>query len=273
MVEAVENSAHASPSLLQGYRILVTRPEPENQLLCAALTTLGATTHALPLQTRLSEVNAPPPDLDAHQGVIVVSPTAAQLAAPAIQAAHLNWQPIWSAIGKSTATQLENLLGVHVITPDPENSEALLKLAFLQTAQVQNQQWLLIKGQGGRTTIQDVLIQRGAQVSIWNLYQREPSVIYQQAMHDIQCCGFKSDAIMVTNAEALQLLVKLIDQHQTQAVLQLPIVVPGSRLTALARALGFQQVISSDGAQNDCLIAALQNFLLSAAPKICDHPS
>ncbi len=258
------------PKPLAGYCILVTRPEAETQLLCDRLTELGANTIALPLQTRLSQVSAPPHDLQQHHGVIVVSPTAAELAAPSLTTAILNWQPIWLAIGKSTADKLHALLQVNVTSPDPENSESLLTLPVLQTASVKSQRWLLIKGQGGRTTIQDALIERGASISIWNLYQREPSAIYQQALQDATLCGLNSDVVMASNAEALHLLVKLLEKHQPEKIQQFIIVVPGSRLAALARTLGFAQIVSSAGAQIDSLISALQNYLLSHPPQICD---
>jgi uroporphyrinogen-III synthase len=254
-----------------GYRILVTRPEKETQQLCAQLTELGASTIALPLQTRLAEISAPPPNLHQHHGVIVVSPTAAQLAASVIDLNQLHWQPVWLAIGKSTARQLHNLLRVNVLTPEPENSEALLALPMLQADAVKQQHWLLIKGQGGRATIQETLCARGANISIWNLYQREPSAAYQNALQEASACGLDSQVVMVSNAEALQLLVKLLQKHQPTKISELIIVVPGPRLTALARTLGFTQVISSAGAQSDCLIVALQNYLLSAPPQVCDH--
>ena len=254
-----------------GYRILVTRPELETQLLCAQLNELGAITFALPLQTRLTEISAPPPDLQQHHGVIVVSPTAAQLAASVMNLDQLHWQPIWLAIGKSTAMQLQNLLQVKAITPDPENSEALLALPMLQAAAVKQQRWLLIKGQGGRATIQEALTARGANISIWNLYQREPSAAYQHALEDASACGLDSQIVIVTNAEALQLFVKLLQKHQPDKIQKLILVVPGPRLTGLARTLGFKKVVSSAGAQSEGLITALENYLLSAPPQVCDH--
>lgn len=252
---------------------MVTRPEAEAQLLCAQLSQLGADSIALPLQTRLQEISAPPANLNQHHGVIVVSPTAAQLAASVLKLDSLQWQPLWLAIGKSTALQLQNLLQVNVITPEPENSEALLNLPLLQADVVKQQRWLLIKGQGGRATIQQVLSERGASISIWHLYQREPSAAYQQALEDASVCALDSDVVIVTNAEALKLLVNLIQKHQPERIQQLILVVPGPRLSGIARTLGFSRVISSAGAQNDCLIAALQNYLLSHPPQVCHHHS
>lgn len=251
-------------SRLQGLHILVTRPEPENAKLCTQLQNLGAIAYALPLQTR-TPTHAQLPQ-DNFDGVIAISAFAVQLAGPQLQAlssplrsASLSSQVkpvVWMAIGKTTAAAFSEFIQQPILTPTPEHSEALLDLPQLQ--QVENQTWLLIKGEGGRTQIQDTLTQRGAHVQICNLYQRQTSHQYQHALTATQPGWLNCQWALLHNGEALLLLARLWQQHQRE----LPaVIVPSQRLASLAHQLGFIQCITSPGAQSEQMITALENRL------------
>lgn len=78
------------------------------------------------------------------------------------------------AVGKTTATALQQAgISVTLIPEDP-SSEGLLNLPELQ--QLQNKNIVIFRGKSGRTLLDETLRQRGAIVSEILLYERLPSI-------------------------------------------------------------------------------------------------
>lgn len=185
-----------------------------------------------------------------HDKVIFVSTTASQLTSN-----YLTSYPdtlSYFAVGKSTAEILLKS-GIKVITPSEESSEGLLALPDFQD--VSGKSIIIIKGQGGRQTLTEVLEQRGAQVSEVPIYRRStisrPNATKDWNAEDINC-------IIATSGE---LVSAAFEQFETRWLQAIPWIVVSQRVEILAREKGVQTVFTSKGAQSEKLIAATIRFL------------
>ncbi len=166
---------------LLGLRVLICRPERQARGLQSCLQELGAEVDLLPclevvpvVQSQL--VKEQFVDLDRFQKVIFISQNAAKYGLDWIDQ---YWPQLpegidWYAIGGKTAAVLAKQLtafGIAIRQPfNAADSEALLELASLQ--QVAGQKILIVRGEGGREYLPQVLTTRGAQISFAEVYTR-----------------------------------------------------------------------------------------------------
>ncbi|MEJ2045990.1 MAG: uroporphyrinogen-III synthase [Reinekea sp.] len=111
-------------------------------------------------------------NLDQYKGVICVSPIAARVL---INALDQYWpmppvQVNWLCNGPRTATLLEQA-GLHASHPDAGYTAEDI-LALPQTHVTAGDKWLIVKGEGGRTTLAETLSKRGAGVTEQIVYER-----------------------------------------------------------------------------------------------------
>jgi uroporphyrinogen-III synthase len=131
-----------------------------------------------------------------------------------------------AAVGKKTALSLRNHgLSVDYFPKSFFNSEALLALRPMQ--QVQQQQIIIFRGQGGRDLLRNTLEERGANVTYANVYARRCPVdnIEQLKLHYYQ---HKLDIIVLTSGESLQHLLRLANNEQW--LTQIPLLVGSQRI-------------------------------------------
>ena len=159
--------------------VLVTRPSGAAPPLCEALSSRGYTAHhqALlelhKLAGNTPEIETCIDSLEHYQHLIFISGNAVHFGMQAILARRQRLPQGISvyAIGQATAKLLEGF-GLSVICAGAEmTSESLLALQSL--AQVEGQRILIIKGEGGRTSLRDTLGARGAEVDELPCYQRK----------------------------------------------------------------------------------------------------
>lgn len=112
-------------------------------------------------------------NLDECQGVVCVSPTAARILTEALDQ-YWPMPPLgihWMCNGPRTASVMHTA-GLTVVHPTSDfTAEAVLALP--ETEVTTNDKWLIIKGQGGRTTLRETLESRGANVQELMVYQRQ----------------------------------------------------------------------------------------------------
>lgn len=244
---------------LQGKRVLVPRPEAQAVGLVAVLEAQGATALRLPVLTiqplhQEADKKNKIIDLDHYDDIIVVSRNAAQLGLAAIDQywpqlpTHLRW----FAVGKATAEVLTGF-GVNVIVPAKGfNSEALLELPELQELSVQKV--LILKGEGGRELLAEQLAKRGAQVDTLPLYRRVAIGYETDYLQALFCDA--PDALVATSVEVLKALDDLVSPHLKNHT-ELPIIVASERIANEAGLLGYQQIITANGAADESIVAAL----------------
>ncbi len=144
--------------------VIITRPHEAGAPLAAALRTAGFAPFEWPLLALEPEPEALdrlPPTLPGADWLVVVSPSAARLIAPAL--ARLPAGLRLAAVGRATAQVLEQASGRPVLHPATGNdSEALLALP--DWGALDGRTVVIAKGQGGRPWLAENLARRGARV-------------------------------------------------------------------------------------------------------------
>ncbi|MDX2347173.1 MAG: uroporphyrinogen-III synthase [Legionella sp.] len=233
--------------MLKNLRVLNTRPEHLAKITSNQITKAGGTSIAFPLLN--IEASEPHwihklPALNTIQHAIFISPNAVTYFFKHI--ASNSWPNTIQiyAQGHGTKLALEAQHIFNAMLPEKSDSEHLLKLKALQT--VSDQTILLIKGNEGRTLIQETLIKRHA-----NLI---PIEVYQRTLPTLNLVHAKSlwyedavDIILITSETALKHLFVLFDfdfDNKAAAWLRSkPCWVISERLAKAAKKQGFTHII------------------------------
>ncbi len=158
--------------------------------------------------------------------------------------------PTVIAVGDATSRKLQSELSafpsVNVITPDVHTSEGILAMHHLNEANCQ--QVVIIKGEGGRSTIADVLSEKGMQVNCFNVYKREllPRPIYTKRWKMSEVSGI----IATSEAMALQLIAQF-----GAALFDFPWLTVSSRIANTLTIKGIEEVHVCQRATDQALIA------------------
>lgn len=241
---------------LQGWKLLTTRPEPLAARLLEPLHAAGAQAKNIPL-LELQPLELLPEqrqwllDLDLFHKVVVISPSAARFFLDALDEFWPQW-PVgldWFTVGAGTAKTLQ-AAGIEASFPSQgDKSEDLLTLPALQ--HLHEQKLLLVKGQGGRTLLEETLVSRGAQVKALELYQRLRPRLNHQQLAELNTGDY--DAIVITSGEALQQYIEFTQGTPKKRLLLLP----SHRLEIQAREAGFVDLINTGGAGADAILKSL----------------
>ena len=248
---------------LTGKHILITRPQPENQTSCERFAEWGLNPIALPMMTidALTEqktyIQSQIFDLDLYDKVIFISKNAVRHGVEWIDTC---WPmlPIgitWIGIGKGTSELLNQLgcdLGIQALTTDQsgQTSEDLLAQPILQS--VAGQKILIMGGEGGRTKLENTLVNRGAQVNHLPLYRRNKLDYDAEQVAEAESC----EVVLITSGEGLDNLVDTLSQHNKNWLHKL-MLTPSERVTQIAIQLGWKNVINANGADDNSLYATL----------------
>ncbi|MCV2886182.1 uroporphyrinogen-III synthase [Aestuariibacter sp. AA17] len=156
------------------------------------------------------------------------------------------------AVGSSTALCFK-ARGLESISPENETSEGVLALEDLHS--VSDRKIIILKGMGGRTLIADTLIQRGAIVTPFSVYER------QRLQSCYQPDEIRPDEIVwivVTSAEQAELLASLNQFSWTRSKHW---IVVSNRIAHLLEDKGIQQISVSTAANDDALIAKVRTLM------------
>jgi uroporphyrinogen-III synthase len=255
---------------MTGWRLLLTRPEPECSEQRVALEEHGIQGACLPLLAiealaETAQQSAIICALARYSLVIAISKPAARLGLARIDRywpQPLSDQP-WFCLGSATGQILADY-GLVSYWPDAaQDSEALLADPRLQArlSAALFPRVLIIRGEGGRTLLADHLRLQGVAVDELPVYRRflpsYPTATLRQRIQVERLNG-----LVVSSGQGLVHLHQLAkdDWHQ---LVRLPLFVPSSRVAELAREQGATQVVNCNGASTTALLAALQR---QAAP-------
>ena len=195
--------------------------------------------------------------LSAAEIVIVTSANAARALASVRAALTLDTQVL--AIGHATVEVLRNA----GIDPDPDvdpraNSEALLESPIL--SDVEGQDIVIVKGEGGRPLLWRALMARGAQVQELILYRRGVPETLAPALQDALARGV--DLVTGTSVELVENMLELAGELDQDTLMSTCLVAGGERVLQHAEALGFSSqdnlaaVSPEDGAMFEALCEA-----------------
>ena len=234
---------------LAGRTVLVTRPVPQAAALAQAIEEAGGAAFVFPalaiealpadaLATSLMELR----DADI---AIFISPNAAQFGMATIHAeGGLPAAVEVFAVGPGTARALQAQGVSGVVTPDGQDSEALLALPQLQA--VAGKRVVIVRGVGGRTLLADTLAARGAEVHFMECYRRvRPQADAAPLLARWQAGGI--DAVTVTSAETLDNLSVLLGEAGRPLLLHTPLFAPHEKIADAARRFGIAHVVATPG--------------------------
>jgi uroporphyrinogen-III synthase len=243
-------------------RVLVTRPQPQGEILCQQIRECGWEAIYFPtifIEPILEETDIKPimQKLDQYNWLIFISPQAVYYAQKWL---HQYW-PILpkrikiAAVGLGTAQALqENGFSVVVYPATEWNSEGLLALPQFQ--QINGQKCLIVQGEGGRDLLVKTLLNRLAEV--------EQLIVYRRILPKIDSTPYlsllqnkKIDIIICTSMEGMRNLILLIGEENKHYILTTVILVVSQRLKDYALSLGFEQVWLANNAQNETILKVL----------------
>ncbi|OFC70249.1 uroporphyrinogen-III synthase [Alteromonas confluentis] len=232
--------------------ILITRPAQKLTKSVACFRRAGiATTGCAPVTIGPCDqavtacqhtlINTPP------DYVIVTSAFAVAALPPASQ---IRSNILWFAVGNATAEALREA-GFNAGVPEQQNSEGLLALSQLRDAK--SRQIVIIKGQGGRTTLSNTLLAQGNHVEVFDVYHREKldNPVLTDNWQWQQITG-----IVATSAEMAEQLFRFYDGKTLQAQRWLTV---SERIAAHLKSLGVSNVGVCNDASDNALIAWIKD--------------
>jgi uroporphyrinogen-III synthase len=239
--------------------IMVTRPDPGGAELCEKIQSQGNIALHFP-----TIVFAPPKDeeefmegiaeLGRQDWLLFVSPQAVRASVTAIRQA---WPVLprsvrFAAVGAGTAKAL-NEAGYNVACmPDSEwSSEGLLDSDEFQN--IEEERVAVIRGEGGRELLEQILRERGAEVISVISYQRtKPNV--DVAPYTALLNDGKIDMIVCTSFEGVANLKALFGKAAWEELRQVPLIVVSERIQDLALEEGFQTIWVADNASHEAIL-------------------
>jgi uroporphyrinogen-III synthase len=245
--------------VLSGVRVLVTRPKHQAENLSRLIEAQGG------IAVRFPTLDIVPRDDDAiksdlanlgrFQWVVFISANAVNFALKANSGKIGYTESVrFAAVGKSTAQAMKIAgLPVDLMPENGYNSEALLAMPQLQ--QVEGQNFLIVRGEGGREQLATTLRSRGAAVNYLEVYKRIIPRIDSSPVMEL-LAQHRLDVITVTSAEALQnLSVMLGEKNNNNKLLSLiPLVVVSDRIRCIAADMGFNRITVTDSPNDTAIL-------------------
>ncbi|WP_255556639.1 fused uroporphyrinogen-III synthase HemD/membrane protein HemX [Methylococcus sp. Mc7] len=268
------------PPSLSGLRVLVTRPKDQAEPLCKLVEAAGGSAVRFPLldiepSARAAEAAALLRQVSDWDWWIFVSANAVNQARVLGALPPDGARPRIAAIGKATADALvETGITVDLIPESQANSEGLLNMPEMRD--VADRRILIVRGEGGRETLKERLVERGALVQYAELYRRVPVYTGTEPLVDgLRTAGL--DILTATSGEAIEHLYSLVPPEDRPRLIETPLVVISERLKNQAGSLGFRHVSVADTASDAAVLQALEDVATHlassrAAPNDGDKP-
>ncbi|WP_062791144.1 uroporphyrinogen-III synthase [Aquitalea pelogenes] len=242
-----------------GRRILVARPAAQSGRLQTLLADAGWQGQPFPvmdIQPRPDALAHLPQQAAQADWLFFVSPSAIDIAWPVLQQQALNAR--LACVGQASARRLAGLSGQDILFPTAgSDSEALLALP--QLADVAGQRWLIVRGLGGRTLLADTLRQRGADVTLAEVYQRVDGTPDWSLLDNDP-----PDAMVITSSEMVEQLFRLAGPARAVTLQCLLYCVPHPRIAERLQALGATRIVTTR-ADDEALVSGLREWF-------CRHP-
>lgn len=148
---------------------------------------------------------------------------------------------------------------------DAERTDSQTLLAALDLPALANRAVLILRGESGRELLADALAAAGAQVTQVAAYRRAAPRLDAAGVAQLQHLLASGCDWIITSSEALQILVRLVEQAGSAQpgqdivakLKQQRLIVPHVRIAETAQALGFCNVIRT-ASGDERLLAALQ---------------
>ena len=252
-------------SRLQPFRVLLTRPKAQNDILSQRLQAEGYDTVLLPVfeikaLADGSQLRQQIAQLDYYNWAIFISRSAVQMSEAFI---HQQWPQFpaalrVAAIGKGTAEALQQAQLPAALYPQSNwSSEGLLALPAFQSMAKKNV--ALFCGQGGRELLATTLQQRGAEVTRLVTYQRVLPELNLTPYLDL-VRHEQIHALLATSVEGLSNLKKLFVETEWPRLRKIPLVLISERIMIQAKAFGFTDCFVAKAANQEGILQALNQI-------------
>jgi uroporphyrinogen-III synthase len=253
---------------LEGLTVVVTRPARQAGPFVAMLRDAGADPILLPtIEIEPIEIDAAsraalaPDDFDwtVYTSANAVECSLPQLPRPA--------RTRVAAIGRATARALdEQGIRVDAVPQAASDSEGLLELGVF--TDLRGQRILIVKGAGGRTLLRAELARRGAEVVLCEVYRRRPAAADPAALEALQrASGHTRLIVAVTSGEVLGALLEAAPDGRLPKLRDGTLLVPGERVAASARSLGWRgPLVVAPSAEDGVMFATLARHSGCAGP-------
>lgn len=254
---------------LKDCHILVTRPTHQAESLCQLIeqqcgVAVRFPTLEIVAVDKLSDNPAIATNLlsklSNYRWLIFISANAVNFALKANGGKIAEFEKIQiAAIGQATARELElSRLQVDLMPLTGFDSEALLAMPEFQ--QVDGQGILIVRGQGGREELADVLRSRGANVDYWEVYKRViPNIDNAEVVRLLE--KNRLDVIIITSYEALQNLIAMLGAGYIEKLVRIPLVVISGRISRLADGLGFTRIAVAESPSDSAVLEATKAII------------
>lgn len=237
---------------LKGLTVLVTRPEPQGEILCEKIKNEGGRAIYFPtleivplhrddLQTTFAKMD----------WLIFVSPQAVTQSLKFLKKLPSHIQI--AAIGESSAHLLQkNGISVNCY-PSKWNSEEFLKLKEFES--IQGKKIGIVKGRGGRQFLEASLKERGALVTLIDVYKRQYPKVDPTPILKLLASN-EIDMIVCTSIEGLENLKSLLNPAW-EVLKAVPLLLNSERIATSARQLLFQRIVVAENASYPVLLESL----------------
>jgi uroporphyrinogen-III synthase len=171
-----------------------------------------------------------------------------------------------AAVGHATARTLrQHGIAVAAVPTTTSDSEGLLALDCF--ADLRGRRVLILKGRGGRTLLREELARRGAEVVLGDVYERRRAVAGPAALDALrEACDAGKAVVAATSAEVLAGLLELAPEERCPRLRDAALLVPGDRVAAAARELGWcGPIVVAQGAEDAAMADALVRGLAAGS--------
>jgi uroporphyrinogen-III synthase len=211
-MSATTDSALVNTKPLAGIGVAITRPVEQAKKLTQRINNAGGHVIPFPLieivalddYTQFEQEIA---NIHDYDWILFISSNAVQNSMPRLIKLGIPTQLQFAAIGPTTAESLKEFGIEKVLIPkDRFDSESLLSLPEMH--QMQGKKVMIVRGIGGRDVLANTLMERGAQVTFAECYQR----INPQQNCDVLAHAFAKQQlqrIVVTSSEAMRYLLAM----------------------------------------------------------------
>ena len=245
-------------------RALITRPRVKGEQLARQIEAANGAALCCPFidisaGQQFNKVSSLLEKLQPGDYIIAISDNAINYANRSLIQENKTWpQHInYIAVGPTTALRWQKYGINHAKIPQTHDSEGVLKLLINTAGEHKN--IVILRGNGGRETMAEDLIQRSANVTYCEVYQRS-SPDYEPELLINKWQQFAINSVIITSGEILGNLIKTIPYTALPWVLNLHFIVPSQRIAALAHGLGIEHVTIASGASNNSLFNAVKQL-------------
>jgi uroporphyrinogen-III synthase len=250
-----------TPCDLGGRGVLVTRPSGQAEPLCALIRAAGGRPIPFPTLEIAPVADPGPPRALLGQTwdlMVFVSRNAVDLALDLL--ADIPAAGTWgqtrmlAAVGRATAAALEACGRAPDLVPAERfDSEALLALPGL--ASLAGGRVLIVRGEGGRALMGEVLRERGAEVHYAEVYRRvcpqgDPRPLIGRWASEVHLLTATSDEVLLN-------LHRILGPEGLPLALATPLVVISGRTAQTAFGLGYREVRVAERAEDGAILEAL----------------